>query len=364
MRLVGEKIKEAAKTQDKAIHEIRELVLEKAQQIEDVSTETTNQHKDMSLKHDKLQKAFKEGSAHQEKAIQSLGDSLRNEVEQVRKRLQADFKQEMGAMNRNYLTQEDLGQELEDFEKKIDKLQIQIQEQAQHKPIIHSNTVDQSALNGKLEGLRADLEAQMSQVAKELTSRQDEHLNQQDRQIRSTQEACLQIKSSLASTKAAHDEKVNMLTAKIEDMEMQLEATSTRLQQEPQQTTTYDPQAILDAIMEQIQPDLENLNDITQQLCQQQESTKQQLQQRIIRTELQEIKQDIDEELKGLQKLIKKQEERMNALQDGMIGIKEVVKGTQTSEIKLQGQIQSLDKQISQSKVINEQKIQQLAHDL
>ena len=30
MRQVGEKMKEAAKTQDKAIHEIRELVLEKA----------------------------------------------------------------------------------------------------------------------------------------------------------------------------------------------------------------------------------------------------------------------------------------------------------------------------------------------
>jgi hypothetical protein len=30
MRLVGEKMKEAAKAQDKSIHEIRELVLEKA----------------------------------------------------------------------------------------------------------------------------------------------------------------------------------------------------------------------------------------------------------------------------------------------------------------------------------------------
>ena len=87
--------------------------------------------------------------------------------------------------------------------------------------------------------------------------------------------------------------------------------------------------------MEQIQPELDNLNDITQQLCQQQESSKQQLQQRIIRSELQEVKQDIDEELKGMQKLIKKQEERLNAVQDGMIGIKDVVKGTQTAEMQV-----------------------------
>jgi hypothetical protein len=58
-----------------------------------------------------------------------------------------------------------------------------------------------------------------------------------------------------------------MLTAKLEDLEMQLEATATRLMQEPPQTT-QDPQAILDAVMEQIQPELDNLNDITQQLCQ------------------------------------------------------------------------------------------------
>ena len=43
--------------------------------------------------------------------------------------------------------------------------------------------------------------------------------------------------------------------------------------------------------------------------------------QKIVRSELQEIKQDIDEELKGLQKLIKKQEERVNAVEDGVIGI-------------------------------------------
>jgi hypothetical protein len=74
-----------------------------------VSTETTNYHKDLNLKQDKLQKAVKDGSAHQDQAISSLGDSLRNEIEQVRKRLQSDFKQEIGAMNRNYITQEDLG---------------------------------------------------------------------------------------------------------------------------------------------------------------------------------------------------------------------------------------------------------------
>jgi hypothetical protein len=74
-----------------------------------VSTETTNYQKDLNLKHDKLQKALKDGSAHQDQALSSLGDSLRNEIEQVRKRLQSDFKQEIGAINRNYITQEDLG---------------------------------------------------------------------------------------------------------------------------------------------------------------------------------------------------------------------------------------------------------------
>jgi hypothetical protein len=74
-----------------------------------VSTETKNYHKDINLRHDKFQKALKDGSAHQDQTISSLGDSLRNEIEQVRKRLQSEFKQEMGAMNRNYLTQEDLG---------------------------------------------------------------------------------------------------------------------------------------------------------------------------------------------------------------------------------------------------------------
>jgi hypothetical protein len=63
----------------------------------------------MNLKNDKLHKTLKDGSAHQDQALSSLGDSLRNEIEQVRKRLQSDFKQEMGTMNRNYLTQEDLG---------------------------------------------------------------------------------------------------------------------------------------------------------------------------------------------------------------------------------------------------------------
>jgi hypothetical protein len=63
----------------------------------------------LNLKQDKLQKAVKDASAYQDQAISSLGDSLRNEIEQVRKRLQSDFKQEIGAMNRNYITQEDLG---------------------------------------------------------------------------------------------------------------------------------------------------------------------------------------------------------------------------------------------------------------
>ena len=74
-----------------------------------MSTETKNYQKDINLKQDKLQKALKDGLAHQDQAVSSLGESLRNEIEQVRKRLHSDFKQEMGAMNRNYLTQEDLG---------------------------------------------------------------------------------------------------------------------------------------------------------------------------------------------------------------------------------------------------------------
>ena len=36
-----------------------------------------------------------------------------------------------------------------------------------------------------------------------------------------------------------------------------------------------------------------------------------------------------------MQKLIKKQEERLNAVQDGMIGIKDVVKGTQNAEMQV-----------------------------
>ena len=74
-----------------------------------MSTETKNYQKDMNLRQDKLHKALKDGLAHQDQAVSSLGESLRNEIEQVRKRLQSDFKQEMSAMNRNYLTQEDLG---------------------------------------------------------------------------------------------------------------------------------------------------------------------------------------------------------------------------------------------------------------
>jgi len=36
-----------------------------------------------------------------------------------------------------------------------------------------------------------------------------------------------------------------------------------------------------------------------------------------------------------MQKLIKKQEERLNAVQDGMIGLKDVMKGTQTAEMQV-----------------------------
>lgn len=54
MRQVSEKLKESTKAQDKSIHEIRELALERAQQIEDLTTEHITFQKDVNLRHEKL----------------------------------------------------------------------------------------------------------------------------------------------------------------------------------------------------------------------------------------------------------------------------------------------------------------------
>ena len=65
--------------------------------------------------------------------------------------------------------------------------------------------------------------------------------------------------------------------------------------------------------MELLQPEIDNLNEVTRQLSEQAEAQRQQLQGRVTRTELQEIKHDIDQEIQTLHKVIKRVDERVAA---------------------------------------------------
>jgi prefoldin subunit 5 len=64
--------------------------------------------------------------------------------------------------------------------------------------------------------------------------------------------------------------------------------------------------------MEQVQPELDNVNEVTRQLSEGLEAVRQQVQARVMRNELQEVKADVDEEIKSVQRLVKRVDERVN----------------------------------------------------
>jgi hypothetical protein len=72
-------------------------------------------------------KALRENQTHADHSLNTLGETLRTELDLAKKRLQAEIKQE--SLNKNFLTQEDLTSELEEFELKLEKLEAQIQDQ-------------------------------------------------------------------------------------------------------------------------------------------------------------------------------------------------------------------------------------------
>jgi len=56
------------------------------------------------LKYDKLTKALRDNQTHTDSSINSLGESLRNDLELAKKRLQSEIKQESIAITHKYLT--------------------------------------------------------------------------------------------------------------------------------------------------------------------------------------------------------------------------------------------------------------------
>jgi prefoldin subunit 5 len=64
--------------------------------------------------------------------------------------------------------------------------------------------------------------------------------------------------------------------------------------------------------MEQVQPELDNVNEVTRQLSEGLEAVRQHVQARVMRNELQEVKADVDEEIKSVQRLVKTVDERVN----------------------------------------------------
>lgn len=69
-----------------------------------------------------------------------------------------------------------------------------------------------------------------------------------------------------------------------------------------QDDTKIDADNITDQVLEQIKPDIENLNEVTAQISQQVEALKSKINSKAERGELQEVKQEIDSSLSQVER--------------------------------------------------------------
>lgn len=95
MKLVGEKIRDAQKTNERTAAEFRELLEIKGQSIDELINEQANQLRDSTSKFEKVQKQIKESKAASEDLIGQTGETLRQEIESMRKRVMKDLKAEI-----------------------------------------------------------------------------------------------------------------------------------------------------------------------------------------------------------------------------------------------------------------------------
>jgi hypothetical protein len=83
-----------------------------------------------------------------------------------------------------------------------------------------------------------------------------------------------------------------------------------------QDETKLDADTVTEQVLEQVKPDLDNLNEISSQICEQIEILKQQINQRAQRSELQEVKQEIDSSITEIEGLLQRSQERLAVVEN------------------------------------------------
>jgi RPA family protein len=81
LKQVNERVKETQKSTERSLTELRELLTEKSQQIEEIYREQQAHHKESALRNEKLQKSIKDSQLSSEELVNNIGEILRGEID-------------------------------------------------------------------------------------------------------------------------------------------------------------------------------------------------------------------------------------------------------------------------------------------